>query len=239
MSEEKNRQVSSQEELMRRLKAIGVDLWGGLAPRDHAENSAPEAADEMKENQRKTEKGRNTPEETPVHRPGKKTTLENLWITADETVDWTEALLWESPRDGLTSMKLWNFYHRMAPQVLEGDTEAYAEVLTTINPLGDLTEYVSGMILRTPGADRLECVFECQPDDLEKYGRNYLGALSLRIARDLLAALPVTEVQVRGNLNGDEKVNVLFRREQLQKKKMAFLIPADFVEACGGQIVCE
>ena len=150
-----------------------------------------------------------------------KATLENLWVTADETVDWTEALLSETSRDGLTGPKLWSFYHRMAPKVLAGDTGAYAEVLTTINPLGDLTEYVAGMILRTPGPDRLECVYECQKDDLEKYGRDYLGALSLRIARDLLAILPVTEVQVTGNLEGQEKLKVLDEAVELTEDEKA------------------
>ena len=107
--------------------------------------------------------------------PEAQATLENLWITADETVDWTEALLSETSRDGLTGPKLWSFYHRMAPKVLAGDTGAYAEVLTTINPLGDLTEYVAGMILRTPGPDRLECVFDCQRDDLEQHGPGLSG----------------------------------------------------------------
>ena len=151
-------------------------------------------------------------------------------------MDWTEALLRESSPDGLTGPKLWSFYHRMAEKVLAGNTEAYAEVLTTLNPLGDLTDHVSGMILRTPGPDRLECVFECRKEELEQYGRDYLGALSLRIARDLLAVLPVEEVRINGNLGEKEKIRVSFRREQLLKQKIAFVRPAEFAEACGGQI---
>ena len=234
MSEEKNGQGRSQEELMRRLKAIGADLWGNLASPGAGTAGQEEAnygPSDLPEKERKSEGNSTGKAENGA---GKKTNLENLWVTADETVDWTEALLWESPRDGLTGQKLWSFYHRMAPRVLEGDTEAYAEVLTTINPLGDLTDYVSGMILRTPGADRLECAFECQPEELEKHGQRYLGALSLRIARDLLAVLPVNEVKISGNLNGKEKVNVVFRREQVRKRKMAFLIPEDFLQECDG-----
>ncbi len=257
MSEE-IRGKSAQDELLRKLKSIGADLWGGLpASQAGAEGTAEQGGamnpdieeawrQEMGKNasrtrrqvmgaeEKRSQAGQHAGEALPAP-ARKKVTLENLWITADETVDWTEALLHETSQDGLTGQKLWSFYHRMAPQVLAGDIEAYAEVLTTVNPLGDLTEYVSGMILRTPDADRLECVFECQPEDLEKYGRDYLGALSLRIARDLLAALPVSEVKITGNLNGTEKVNASFRREQLLKQKMAFLQPADFTEACGGR----
>lgn len=257
MSEETRMTPSAQEELLRRLKAIGVDLWGGMPETVPAEESAKEeetlesdiekawrkelpesskAAARILEREKAPLKTEKPAQSGGASAKPPKATLENLWVTADETVDWTKALLSETSRDGLTGPKLWSFYHRMAPKVLAGDTGAYAEVLTTINPLGDLTEYVAGMILRTPGPDRLECVFECQKDDLEKYGRDYLGALSLRIARDLLAILPVTEVQVTGNLEGQEKLKVLFRRDQLLKRKMAFLVPADFVEACGGSI---
>lgn len=249
MSDNNINPVNSQEELLRRLKSIGADLWGSVAG-NSGNDSAGMSADieeawrqEMGRNASPArikamgttgQSGHSDAPET-VQTSGK-LTLDNLWMTADETVDWTDALLWDTPRDGLTCQKLWNFYHRMADKVLAGDTSAYAEVLTTLNPLGDLTEYVTGMILRTPGSDRVECVFECQREDLEQHGRNYLGALSLRIARDLLAVLPVTEVEVIGNLMGEEKIHVTFRREQLLKKKMAFLQPADFVEGCGGII---
>ena len=257
MSEQNTNPTSAQEELIRRLKSIGADLWGGL-PKSAAE--APETGEETgmeadiekawrKELTGKSESAarlkameQEAADRRKAQAPMKKTadrpemTIENLWFTADETVDWTEALLRESPGDGLTGQKLWSFYHRMAGRVLAGETDAYAEVLTTLNPLGDLAEYVSGMILRTPGPDRVECAFECQPEDLERYGEKYLAALSLRIARDLLAVLPVSEVHVNGKLQGAEKVDVTFRREQLLKRKMAFLNPVDLIAECGGAL---
>ena len=57
--------------------------------------------------------------------------LDRLWVTADETVEWTEALLWDTPRDGLTSQKKWSFYHRLAPRVLAGDTEDWKHWIGT------------------------------------------------------------------------------------------------------------
>ena len=229
MSETNNGALNAQEELKRRLKAIGADLWGDAeraVERDFAAEAAP--GNERREAGAGAQAGKAA--------EGRKLTLKNLWMTADETVDWTEALLYASPRDGLTPQKKWNFFHRIAPRVLAGEKEAYAEVLTTLNPLGDVAEYAAGMVLRTPGPDRVECAFECQKDDLEKLGRNYLGALSLRIARDLLAVLPVSEVLITGTLEGEEKLRVTFRREQLMKQKMAYIVPADFVEACGGHM---
>ena len=54
--------------------------------------------------------------------------------------------------------------------------------------------------------------------------------------RDLLAVLPVEEVHVLGRMNGNDQLDVTFRRSQMLKRKMAFLIPADFVEECGGRL---
>lgn len=235
MSEDRTNRTT-QEELMRRLKAIGADLWGGMTTPGAPEDPTPAATETAAPPAKKENEGSGKEaQEDREKEPG----LDRLWIVADETVDWTDALLWDTPRDGLTGQKKWTFLHRMARRVLAGEKEAYAEVLTTLNPLGDLTRYVSGMILKTPGADRLECVFECQQELLEEKGRAYLCALSLRIARDLLAVLPVSEVGVTGNLEGTEKIRITFRRDQLLKRKMAFVNPEELALECGGSISAE
>ncbi|MBQ8072146.1 MAG: hypothetical protein IJ231_00055 [Clostridia bacterium] len=222
---------AAQKKLAETLKGIGMDLWGTEDPEKWAEQAFDESA-------QAAPAAKQPPKaEKPAPIAEKKADLSNLWITADETIDWTEALISEWPRDGLTSPRLWAFYHRMAEKVLQGDLAAYVEVLTTLNPLGDLAEYVSGMVLRTPAAERLECEFECRPEEMEKDARGYLGALSVRAARDLLAVLPVEEVHVTGRMGQEQKLDVTFRRSQMLKRKMAFLNPADFVEECGGQMM--
>ena len=219
--------TNAQKKLAETLKGIGVDLWGSGNPDEWAEKAFDQAG-EMK----KTE----TPQPEKADDRIKKPEINTLWMSVDETIDWTEALIYSAPRDGLTGQKKWQFYRRMAAKVLEGDRDAYVEVLTTLNPLADLTDYVSGMIIRTPSASRLECVFECREDFLKDHGRLYLGGLGLRIGRDLLAVLPVEEIHVVGNLKGSELLNVTFKREQLMKQKMAFVDPAEFTEQCGGII---
>ncbi|MBR2663504.1 MAG: hypothetical protein IKE25_07310 [Clostridia bacterium] len=232
---------AAQRKLAETLKGIGVDLWGTGDPDKWAEMAFEQSAaparpeDAPAADAGQPQSGGKPAPKAPVP-PKRKVTVENVWKNADETVDWTEALVRETPADGLTAPSRWGFYHRMARPVLEGDLKAYAEVLTTLNPLGDLTELVNGMVLRTPAADRLECEFECRPDRMEQDSRLYLGGLSLRIARDLLAVLPVEEVRILGRLEGTEKVCVTFRRGQLLKKKMAFVDPADLLTECGGTI---
>ena len=86
-----------------------------------------------------------TPQQEKADNSLKKPEVNTLWMSVDETIDWTEALIYSAPRDGLTGQKKWQFYRRMAAKVLEGDRDAYVEVLTTLNPLADLTDYVSGL----------------------------------------------------------------------------------------------
>ena len=235
---------AAQKKLAETLKGIGIDLWGTSDPEQWAEKAFDSSAavpltgaqQPKRETAAPEQKTEADAEKKTAKAPARKVSMENLWMTADETIDWTEALIREYAPDGLTPPDRWRFYHRMARLVLEGDRKAYAEVLTTLNPLGDLMEYAQGIVLRTPKADRLECEFECSPEHMEGSARRYLGAMSLRIARDLLAVLPVEEVSVLGRMSGEEKCRVTLKREQLLKRKMAFLDPADFIEECGGWI---
>ncbi len=219
-----------QQELMKRMKGIASDLWQGPgtgAVPGQAE-AAPKAA--------AAGRAKKAPEAVPAPAETKKD-IHGLWKSADATVDWTDALIHDHPADGLTQRKVWALYHRLAPKVLRGDLDAYAEVLTTTNPLGELTDYVDGMVIRTPDSDRLECRFECRKEFLKEEPEVYLSGLSLRIARDLLAALPVSEVYVEGNQGGRRKVGVTYSREKLHKKNPAFLDPVEFAKECGG-VIC-
>ncbi len=250
-AEEKQENTDLQRDFAKKMQAIASDLWGSLsggaavfgtdrapdetaaAGRNYAKEGKPGdtvrpdgPAGELK----KAEKKANS------SRAEKKPDIHHLWQTADETIDWTDALGHDRPTDGLTGQRLWDLYHRLAPKVLQGNLDAYVEVLTTTNPLGDLTDYVNGMVIRTPNADRLECKFECRKEYMGDERTLYLSALALRIARDLFATLPVSEVYVEGNLDGARKLGVTWQRRQLLKKNAAFLEPIAFLKECGGML---
>lgn len=70
--------------------------------------------------------------------------FDTFWRTADDTVDWTDALVKREPDDGLTDPELWHFYHEQAEKVLDGDLHAYVAVLKKANPLKDLMPYARG-----------------------------------------------------------------------------------------------
>ena len=208
--------TASTEELLKKMRAIASDLW----------RETPDVSAEPKP---KAEK----PARVVVKSPD--IGIDNLWMTADETIDWTDALAHEYPTDGLTNMRLWAFYHKEAEDVLSGDTKAYAEVLKKANPLGELTEYAEYTTMRAPSADRLESCFVCKQEHLEKNRKLYLAAMGLRIARDLLACLPVEEVTVSGEDNGAVIFTVTYTRQLLLHRNFVFTDPVALAKECGAE----
>ena len=163
--------------------------------------------------------------------------FETLWMTADESVDWTDAMAYAHPNDGLTSEHLWQFFHEHAERVLDGDLTAYLEVLRTANPLGDLRPYARSFSVNAVDADTLTVSFEALPGYMSKEPtevRRYLAGVSLRCARDLMALLPVCEVRAEARCGGRTVLTVPFTRTELQKVRFGFVDPELFVIRCGG-----
>ncbi len=157
-----------------------------------------------------------------------------LWKMADDPIDWTEALASETPTDRLTDPKKWRTYHQQAERVLQGDTGAYLEVLKAANPMADLTPYVSSLDVATQDADTLRAAFTVRDELLNSDGRHYLAGMALRIARDLMAVLPVSAVVVEARRGEETLLSVSFERNELYKVRFAFIQPEAFVIKCGG-----
>ena len=215
MAEETTNTAPVESDLLKKMKAIAADLWREPPEDVTAEPKAP------------PEK----PAKVVVRMP--KISIENLWMTADETIDWTDALAHEWPTDGLTNIALWKFYHDNAEAVLNGDLAAYAEVLRKANPLGELTSFARGINMRAPDADRVEASFVVKDEHMDQDGKKYLCAMGVRIARDLLACLPVSEVRVTATQDGKPAMDVTYRREQLLHRNFSFLDPQKLTEECG------
>ena len=196
------------------LADIVEDLWGA------SKEPAPQQAEQAKQ-------------------PAYQSTFppfEQLWKTADDTVDWTDALAHDKPNDGLTSPHLWSFFHEHARKVLQGDTAAYVDVLHTANPLGDLAPYANAFDVETISADKLLVRFRPNPVYMDKEEgeiRRYLCAVALRVARDLMALLPVSQVEVHAQQGERQLLQVAFERNELQKVRFSFIDPVAFVTACG------
>lgn len=203
----------TNRDLRRMLSDVAKDLWGSPAP----------APDEP------VEECTFTPSFPP---------FEQLWKTADETIDWTDALAHAAPTDGLTPPEKWRLLHKHAQAVLAGDLNAYLAVLKAVNPLNDLTPYAAAFHVETTSADCLTLRFTAAPaymQGTEEDVRRYLCGVALRAARDLMALLPVCTVRATAQQADKTLLDVAFDRTDMQKVRFSFIDPVDFAIRCGAQ----
>ena len=163
--------------------------------------------------------------------------FQQLWKVADETVDWTDALAHQEPMDGLTDPALWAVYHRYAARVLAGDTDAYLAVIEAMQPLGDLSAYAEGFDIAAPSPEAVHASFRALPLYLgkpEPEAQRYLAGMAVRVARDLFALLPVTQVKVDALLGDRKRLTVCFEKAEMMKVRFAFIDPVAFALQCGG-----
>ena len=103
--------------------------------------------------------------------------VEQFWRAVDAAVDWTDALVRDTPPDALTTGDRWRFYHSQAPAVLAGDLQAYLTVLKTVDPLGDLKPYARGITVGVPDADTLRCRFQVRSRPIWPHPRRRPGGI--------------------------------------------------------------
>lgn len=195
------------DDIRRTLGGVARDLWGNPGSTEAAAAAQPSA---------------------PVFPP-----FEQLWSSVDETVDWTEILTHDTPNDGLTTSAQWAMYRRYAAQVLNGDPAAYLAVLKLADPLKDLTSWAEKFDTVCVSADMLRVTFTAIPALLQREGERYPAGMSLRIARDLMALLPVLQVEVVTRCEGKPCMQVVFERSELQKVRFGFIDPVRFALQCG------
>lgn len=200
---------------------IAQDLWAGTPEAPKAEAAVPPETPKSPEEAEAPKKA--------VYAEEKSLPFTELWKVADEPIDWTEVLSSPTPKDHLISAEKWALYRKYAEQVLSGDTAAYLAVLKAVDPMSDLAPYTASLSVTTRDADVMLAKFEVREDLLTSDGEAYLCGLSLRIARDLFATLPVTHVLVNATHKGQEVKQIDFPRGAMHGARFAFVDPVAFV----------
>ncbi|WP_042455502.1 DUF4236 domain-containing protein [Neobacillus dielmonensis] len=158
----------------------------------------------------------------------------------------------------------WSHMHSLAERVLNRDIDAYYQVIQEMAPLDDLVEFGSGFEFGTDNPYEIHVSFDVNPESvipnkalsLTKTGKlseknltktayydiyqDYVCSCALRIARDMLALLPITHVYVHAyedRLNPAtghiEKITILsvkYDRLTLSRLNFTQLDPSDALE---------
>ena len=168
--------------------------------------------------------------------------LRGIHKSFDEPVDWEEFARSETPPDGSYNADKWAYFHENAPAILDGDIDAYLQVIYEVGPLDDLLEYGGKFEFGTDRASLMEVEFTVNEETLESQRleknvvqfydllQDYVCSTCIRIARDLFALLPVAEVVVHAVLGEDTVVSVRFDRATMDTIKFGWVDPSDVLD---------
>lgn len=147
--------------------------------------------------------------------------FEEIWKAVDEGIDWT-ALLAEPAKQPVLSA--------LANDVLLGKTDAYRTALDILKPLADLSAYYADCAVAIIDADTLCVTYTAvfAADDKKR-----ACGLALRSARDLLAALPVSSVQVHAAHSDSAVLEAEFTRNALRHIRVNIADPVNIAAQCG------
>lgn len=147
--------------------------------------------------------------------------IKRLYVYSDAPVDWTELIAGASADELFMDPVVHSYCIQMAPRVLSGDVEAYLEVIERIHPVDDLALYSGDFEFGTDSPSYVEVEFCAYPERILSNGSSdvlleeFISAVAVRVARDLMALLPVSKVLIHIDVGGNTILSVIFTRSEL------------------------
>ena len=166
-------------------------------------------------------------------------TLKSIHNASDDTVDWKMLADSISPEGTGYNEESWEYLHEAAPAVLNGNIDTYLQLISDVNPLDDLLDYGSNFEFGTDNPSIIEVEFVINEDALNnakqslsdrEYNnllQDFVCSMSLRIARDMFALLPVKDTVVHVVLDGDTIFSVDYDRASLSKISFSYIDPSN------------
>ena len=168
--------------------------------------------------------------------------LKSIHKTADDTIDWTEILVSPTAPDDSYNQQMWEYYYSVAPDVLSGDIDTYLRLIYEVNPLDDLLEYGTNFDFGTDDPSKIEVEYTINTDVLSRARQtmsrqdyndllqDFVCSLSIRIARDMFALLPINETIIYALMDGQTILTVVFDRISLSKVKFGYIEPIKIIQ---------
>ncbi|WP_316608714.1 DUF4236 domain-containing protein [uncultured Ruminococcus sp.] len=166
-------------------------------------------------------------------------TLKSIHGVSDAALDWKAIAASPVAPDDSYDQRAWSYYYSLAPDVLKGDIDTYLKLIYEVNPLDDLLDYGENFEFGTDSGDRIEVEFVINEAALtsasESMSRrdyllllqDFICSVSLRVAGDMFALLPVDHVLVHTVLEGDTVFSVDFDRANYSKLNFSFIDPSN------------
>jgi len=155
--------------------------------------------------------------------------IRSIYVRCDETIEWDEIQAGVSFTELMMDKSLWSKCRRYAPQIVNGNVDTYLEVIEEFKPVDDLLLYCGDFEFGTDKGNYMEVEFDIIPDSVlhNKEGNplfnEYVYAVSIRVARDIMALLPVATVVLHVEYENRTILSIMFKKNlmvSLDYKKM-------------------
>ena len=166
-------------------------------------------------------------------------TLKSIHNASDEKIEWNKIAESDSAAGMGYNEDTWEYLRAAVPGVLSGDIDTYLQVISDVNPLDDLLNFGSDFQFGTDNPSKMEVEFVINEDALEnarqsltdrEYNsllQDFVCSMSLRIARDVFALLPVNETIVHVVLSGVTVFSVAYDSATLSKINFSYIDPSN------------
>lgn len=162
--------------------------------------------------------------------------IKRIYLYEDAPIDWTELIAGATADDLLMDQTIHAYCAQMAPRILSGDIDAYLEVIERMRPVDDLALYSGDFEFGTDSPSYIEVEFCAYPERVLCDGssdvllKELISAIAVRVARDLMALLPVSKVLIHVEIDGKTVLSVRFARGELLSKIFKNSHAADIVQ---------
>lgn len=123
----------------------------------------------------------------------------------------------KAPTSDEVVLETWEYLHKKAVDVFDGNIETFLEIISTVNPYDDLLDYAENFEFGTDDASMMEIEFsviDANVGNLSKSAfEDYYSAIAIRVARDTFALLPVDKAVIHVLYKTKELLTATFGRD--------------------------
>lgn len=161
-------------------------------------------------------------------------TIKAIFENCDVAIDWVDILSHKTPTSDEVVSKTWDYLHKKAVAIFDGNIDTYLEIISTVNPYDDLLDYAENFEFGTEDPTMMAVEFSVIEDKTSKLKKNvfedFYCAVAVRVARDTFALLTVEKTIVHVMHKEKEILNASFDRETIHKLNITGLDASDLLK---------
>lgn len=160
--------------------------------------------------------------------------INEIFENCDVAVNWVDVLSHKTPTSDEVVSETWEYLHKKAVAVFDGNIDTFLEIISTVNPYDDLLDYAENFEFGTDDSSVMEVEFSIIDSNTDKLKKSvfedYYSAIAIRVARDTFALLPVEQTIVHVLHKGKEILNASFEREKIHELNVDGFDASDLVK---------